>query len=156
MSDRVVVALRVVDAILEGEPVDWAAAQSRADGAGRQLLTNLHVLDRIAAAAGRAGAGTSKPVQHGPGASPAWTVPFITAHAIVVERVLEIRLQCALARATLVVVTVLPFVLVLAYGYTHRHLTLSELLSGSRVAVLLPLTGVGLVVSGTRHRAIAL
>ncbi len=69
---------------------------------------------------------------------------------------LEIRLQCVFARASLVVVTVLPFVFVLAYGYAHRDLTLSELLSGRRAAVLLPLAGIGLVLSWMRQRALAL
>ncbi|HXU46042.1 MAG TPA: protein kinase [Thermoanaerobaculia bacterium] len=65
-----------------------------------------------------------------------WTVPFTSAYAVLLHRVLDLRLiarrilQYALARATVLVLGLAPFVLLGAYLYVHRRLRIDQVFSG--------------------------
>lgn len=66
------------------------------------------------------------------------TVPVTTTYSVLVNRVLDVRLivrkalQYALARYTILVVSGLPFVLLLLYVNEHRDETVADLLTGVR------------------------
>jgi len=89
------------------------------------------------------------------------SVPFLTAYAVIVDRVLDVRvavgraLQYMFARATLVAVPVVPFAAVLAYGYKHQDVSLGQLFSGSRGFLVAALTMTGVVLWTLRPRALA-
>lgn len=78
-------------------------------------------------------------------------VPFTTAYAVLVHRVLDVRLiarralQYALARHTTRLLALVPFGALCLFLVRHRHQTLAQLFSGSRLAVLLAATVVALL-----------
>src|SRR6185436_2032939 len=80
------------------------------------------------------------------------SVPFTTAYSVLVQRVLDVKvifrqaLRYALARYTVVVVTAVPFVMIIVYIYQHRHQTVSSLFSGSTLLIACLATAVGLVL----------
>jgi hypothetical protein len=63
-------------------------------------------------------------------------VPLVTAYAVVVDRVLDVRtamgraFQYLLARTTLKLLTFAPVIVFAAYAYTHRATTLGDLIAG--------------------------
>ena len=86
------------------------------------------------------------------------TIPFITAHAVLVQRALDVRLiarkalQHALARWSARLALTAPFVLLCFFLYQQRRSTLEDLFSGGQVIWLLALTLAGLFTNGFRHR----
>jgi GAF domain-containing protein len=86
------------------------------------------------------------------------SVPFTTAYSVLVQRVLDVKLifrqalRYALARYTVVVVTAVPFVMIIAYIYQHRQQTVSSLFSGSKLLIAFAATAVGLLLFRLRTR----
>ena len=76
-------------------------------------------------------------------------MPLATAYSVLVDRVVDVRVvlraaaQYALARYTLFAVVSLPFGLLAAYAYDHRHEPLTAMFSGQRVVLSLMLVGIG-------------
>jgi hypothetical protein len=76
-------------------------------------------------------------------------VPAATSYAVLVHRVLDVRLiarravQYALARTTALVIAAVPLLALATYIYSHRTEQVGELLSGSRLFLLLTAAGVG-------------
>ena len=88
-------------------------------------------------------------------------VPVVTAYAVVVDRVLDVRitigqaLKYVLARNTLAVLTAIPFGAVAWYAYAHRGLTVTALLSGWRGIAIGIATFIGLLLSVARRPMLA-
>lgn len=88
------------------------------------------------------------------------SIPFTTAYAVVVHRVLDIRsvargvIQYLLAKVTIVGLSLLPFVALGAYLLSHRHLPLVAIAAGPRLWVLLSLGLLGLIVVPQRRRSV--
>lgn len=88
------------------------------------------------------------------------TVPFVTAYSVLFDRVVETRvvlraaLQYALARYTIAMATVIPFLALATVLVTHRDEPLSALLSGPRQVLLVGATLLGLVALPLRHRSL--
>lgn len=88
-------------------------------------------------------------------------LPFATAYAVLVERILDVRvivgraLQYLLARGTLILLSVAPFGLLVVFGTRNRELTIGELFSGETGIAVLSLTAAGVVLLSTRHRLLA-
>jgi hypothetical protein len=120
-----VVAVQIANAILEGEAVDWAAAQCGADAGAGPLLTSLQLLDRVAAAAPVRPQAASA-TKRGLGRSQVWLL--VTSAAVVLG-----------------VVALL----------TVPRVSVRELVSQSGAAVLLPLTGAVLALSLARQLVVA-
>lgn len=84
------------------------------------------------------------------------SVPFTTAYAVLVHRVLDVKLlarrvlQYLLARATAGLLTLIPLAALGVYLYQHRQEALVQILSGSRLVILI--TAVGLGVAVLRYR----
>ncbi len=76
-------------------------------------------------------------------------MPLATAYSVLVDRVVDVRVvlraaaQYALARYTLFAVVSLPFGLLAAYAYDHRHEPLTAMFGGRRVVLSLALVGLG-------------
>jgi hypothetical protein len=85
-------------------------------------------------------------------------LPITTAYAVKVHRALEVRLvvrktlQYALARLTLMIASAAPLVLLAAYLYRHRSMSLVELLSGPQTRGLVGLMVAGISVLQLRGR----
>jgi hypothetical protein len=79
-----------------------------------------------------------------------------TAYAVFVHRVLDVRLiarralQYLLARYSVLAVVTLPLISLVVYFYNQRNRTLDDLISGSRVMLLLSVAAVG--AAGLRYR----
>jgi hypothetical protein len=77
------------------------------------------------------------------------TLPFTTAYAVLVHRVLDVRLiarqalRYLFARASVVVLALVPSIALLAFLYLHRHRPVIELLYGPRLPFLLAGTVLG-------------
>lgn len=88
------------------------------------------------------------------------TLPFTTTYAVLVQRVMDVRLlarqvlQYLLARASVLVLTLLPLAGLALYLYQQRDQSLAALLSGRRLLVLLFATGLGIAV--LRYRRLVL
>jgi hypothetical protein len=86
------------------------------------------------------------------------TVPFATAYSVLFDRVVEVRvvvrtaLQYALARYTILALTLIPFVALAMFLYSHRTEALVSLMAGPRPLLLSGAAGVGLVTLRLRHR----
>lgn len=86
------------------------------------------------------------------------TLPFTTAYAVLVQRVMDVKLlarqalQYLLARASVLALTVLPLAGLAIYLFQRRELPLAELLSGRSLLLLLTASGVGAVMLRSRHR----
>src|SRR2546422_4065974 len=88
------------------------------------------------------------------------SIPVTTAYAVLVHRVLDVHLivrkaiQHALARSTVLVVAIVPFLGFVWYVYAHRNETITGLLSGGGPVVLVALTLLALSVLRLRRRAL--
>ena len=88
----------------------------------------------------------------------ALTVPFIVPYAVLVHRVLDVKLiarraiQYALARTSVLALVAVPLVALCAYLILHRSLSLSEIFSGKHVFLLLSAAAIGAVALGYRRR----
>ncbi len=84
-------------------------------------------------------------------------LPISTAYAVVVERVLEVRvvvgraLHYLLARATLIALGAAPFALLMAYAIRHRAVPVGELFGGARAAVVAALAVAGVLLLWARR-----
>jgi len=84
-------------------------------------------------------------------------VPIGTAYAVLVHRVLDVRLiarralQYALARSSALVLAAVPILALLVYLYGHRTERLTELFSGLRMLLLLSAAAVG--TAALRYRS---
>jgi hypothetical protein len=85
------------------------------------------------------------------------SLPFTTAYAVLVHKVLNVKLlarnavQYALARGTALVVIFLPLAALLVYFYLHSEEPLRESLTGNRLLLLLcSLAGLAALVYGAR------
>lgn len=85
------------------------------------------------------------------------SLPFTTAYAVLVHKVLNVKLlarravQYALARGTALVVIFLPLAALLLYFYLHSEEPLRESLTGNRLLLLLcSLAGVAALLYGAR------
>jgi eukaryotic-like serine/threonine-protein kinase len=80
---------------------------------------------------------------------PALTLPFTIPYAVLVHRVLDVRLiarralQYALARYTVLTLMLVPLAALVVYLYTHRGRPLNQIFSGGRVLLLLSAAVVG-------------
>jgi GAF domain-containing protein len=89
---------------------------------------------------------------------PFWTVPFSTAYAVLVHRVLDFRalaqrsIEHALARTTVALATAAPLLGLAVYLYAHRSSRLDELASFGRVPFLAALGVLGGVALYYRQR----
>jgi hypothetical protein len=87
---------------------------------------------------------------------PALTLPLTIPYAVLVHRVLDVRLmarralQYALARYTVLALAAVPLVALGAYLYLHRHESLSLVFSGGRVPLLVSVILIG--AAGLRYR----
>lgn len=82
---------------------------------------------------------------------PIASIPIASAYAVLVQRVMEVRLllrsalRYTLARSTLIAATALPFLLLAWEIYRARHLPLVEVVSGAQALAALGTGGVALV-----------
>jgi Protein kinase domain/GAF domain len=89
---------------------------------------------------------------------PAWLVPCGIAYAIIVHRVLGLRLvareavQYALARLSVLVLTAVPFTALCLSLYLQRGRYVEEVFSGRRLVLLAAATILGVVALGYRTR----
>lgn len=85
------------------------------------------------------------------------SVPFTTAYAVLVHKVLDVRLiarralQYALARYTTLALALVPFAALCTYLIRHRDHTLTQLFTGSRLGVLLAATTLGVLAMRYRR-----
>jgi hypothetical protein len=88
------------------------------------------------------------------------SVPFTTAYAVLIHKVLDVRLiarralQHALARGSTLAMALVPFAALSAYLYRERGATLAELFSGTRVMVLAAMTATGVLAQHYRQRVL--
>ena len=88
------------------------------------------------------------------------SVPFTTAYAVLVGKVLDVRLiarralQYALARYSTLAMALVPFAALCAYLYRHRETTVASLFSGAQVTVLAAVTAAGVAALRYRHRVL--
>ncbi|HVT57752.1 MAG TPA: protein kinase [Thermoanaerobaculia bacterium] len=88
----------------------------------------------------------------------ALSVPVSTSYAVLVHRVLEVKLiarralHYALARYSALALAAVPLVAILIYLYGHREESLAQLFSGSRMPLLLAGWGLGLLALNYRRR----
>ncbi len=86
---------------------------------------------------------------------PGLTLPFTISYAVLVQHVLDVKLiarralQYALARYTVLLLTVVPGAVLIAYAYVHRGEKVYRLFSGGRVPLLLSIILVG--AAGLRY-----
>jgi len=86
------------------------------------------------------------------------SVPFTTTYSVLVHRVLDVRLivrkamQYALARYTVLLATILPFLSLTLYIYDHRQETVVDLIAGRRPLGLLGASILGIVMLQVRQR----
>jgi hypothetical protein len=84
-------------------------------------------------------------------------LPLATAYAVLVQRVLDVRvvigraLQYLLARATLIALGAVPFALLLAYGIRHKEVAVGELFTGSRGGLVYGLALAGVLLLWARR-----
>jgi hypothetical protein len=89
-------------------------------------------------------------------------LPLGTAYAVVVERILDVRvvvgraLQYLLARITLILLTLTPFALLVVHGVRNRELSIGELFAGSAGLTVAALTSAGALLLGVRSRLLLL
>jgi hypothetical protein len=89
---------------------------------------------------------------------PMLTLPVTTAYAVFVHHVLDVRLiarralQYLLARYSVIAVVTIPLMALAAFFYNGRHQQLDELISGSRVLLLLSVAAVGAAALRYRGR----
>jgi hypothetical protein len=87
---------------------------------------------------------------------PVLTLPVTTTYAVFVHHVLDVRLiarralQYLLARYSVIAVIAIPVMALAAFFYHGRHRQLDELISGSRVLLLVSVAAVG--AAGLRYR----
>jgi GAF domain-containing protein len=92
---------------------------------------------------------------------PILTVPFTLGYAVVVQRVLEVRLvirralQYLLARTSLTAIAVAPFALLIGHVWTRRSVTVAELLSDAQPLSLLAFSVLAVVALTTRTRSLS-
>jgi eukaryotic-like serine/threonine-protein kinase len=85
------------------------------------------------------------------------TIPFITAYSVLYDRVVELRValrtaaQYALARAVVMLVTLVPIAALAIYLYQRRSEPLVELFSGSRPLLLAAAALAGAIVIPSRR-----
>ncbi len=83
-------------------------------------------------------------------------VPFVTAYAVLYDRVVEIRvvlraaIQYALARYTIIVATLVPFGALAVFVFTHRDEPIAALMTGRRPIALVSFGLLGLVALNLR------
>lgn len=88
------------------------------------------------------------------------STPLTTTYAVLVQRVLEVRLvlrraiQYALARASVLAVASLPALALFAYLYRNRYQSLADLLSGARPLLLLGALAVAALALRERRRVL--
>jgi hypothetical protein len=88
------------------------------------------------------------------------SLPLSTSYVVLVHRVLERKLiarralQYALARYSALGLATVPLAAVLLYFYEHRSRSLTQLLSGGRMPLLLAASGLGLAAFSYRRRLI--
>ena len=86
--------------------------------------------------------------------------PFGVAYAVLVHRVVDVRLavrlalQYALAKGVIVAAIGLPFVSAAAFIWSHRQRPVSELLAGQRLVVILLAMSIGAALLRGRHRVL--
>ena len=87
-------------------------------------------------------------------------VPVVTAHAVVSDRLLEVRpllgraARYLLARTTLSLVTAMPLLALAAYVYSRRGQPLADLASGPQGVLLLGLAAGGMALLAWRERLV--
>jgi Protein kinase domain len=85
-------------------------------------------------------------------------VPFLTVYSVLFDRVLDVRvvlraaLQYALARYTIILVTVVPFLALGVFLVNHRGDPLASLVVGARPLLLAVAAGAGGLALRARHR----
>jgi hypothetical protein len=88
------------------------------------------------------------------------SIPLTTAYAVMVHRVLDVRLivrsaiQYTLARYSVIAISAIPFLFLIGYAYQHRQEPLDTLVAGSRVIALIAAVSIGTLIY--RHRQQAL
>jgi hypothetical protein len=88
-------------------------------------------------------------------------LPIGTTYAVLVERILDVRLvvgralQYLLARGLLIVLSTAPFGLLVVYGSRHREAVVGDLFTSASGVVLVLLAGTGIVLLSARSRALA-
>jgi len=88
------------------------------------------------------------------------SVPFTTAYAVLVERVIDVRLlvrsalQYALARYSVLALVSAPFLLLAWFVYSNRLATVQELLFGRLAMILVVGTALGILVLRSRKRVL--
>ncbi|HVO10301.1 MAG TPA: protein kinase [Vicinamibacteria bacterium] len=89
---------------------------------------------------------------------PLLSIPFVTAHAVVADRLLDVRpllgraARYLLARTTLLVLMTLPLLTLAVYLYERRADSLANLVSGPEGLLLLSTTGAGFLLLASRER----
>ncbi len=89
---------------------------------------------------------------------PLFSIPFSTAYAVLVHKVLEVRfiarkaLQYSLARYSALALAVVPLVCLVAYLYSHRSRTLQDIFSGLTALLLTTLAGLGVLLFVKRQK----
>jgi len=87
-------------------------------------------------------------------------LPLGTAYAVVVERILDVRivagraLQYLLARGTLILLTLTPFALLILHGARNSEMSIGELFAGGAGVTVAALTGAGVLLLAARSRVL--
>jgi hypothetical protein len=89
---------------------------------------------------------------------PLLSIPFVTAHAVVADRLLDVRpllgraARYLLARTTLSLLIVMPLVALTVYLYERRAEPLADLIAGPEGLLLLSTAGAGFLLLASRER----
>ncbi len=89
---------------------------------------------------------------------PLLSIPFVTAHAVVADRLLDVRpllgraARYLLARTTLFLLMAMPLVALAVYLYERRAEPLADLVSSPEGLLLLSAAGVGFLLLASRER----
>jgi tRNA A-37 threonylcarbamoyl transferase component Bud32/GAF domain-containing protein len=89
--------------------------------------------------------------------APLLTAPFVTAYAVLVDRVFDVRivigraLQYALTRTGIALATLTPVAAIVVVAYQHRDVSLTTLLSGRSGALIASFAVAGGVAFGVRR-----
>jgi hypothetical protein len=120
------------------------------------LPLSLNIVFETLSSSYRALSAENRPIVVGVATTFLLTIPLTTAYAVLVSKVLTVRLVLrrtlvyALARTTLVLVTLLPFVFLLFRVYTNRELPISAVFSGGRIRWLVGTAVVGGILLAAR------
>jgi hypothetical protein len=120
------------------------------------LPLSLNIVLETASVRYRALSAANRPIVVGVATAFLLTIPITTAYAVLVTRVLTVRvvlrrtLMYALARTTLLALTLLPFAFLLFRVYLSRDLPVSTVFGGGSARWLLVLAAAGAVLLATR------